>query len=99
MADENGKVETKVEKNGEFRSWLMKITDGAFRKFFAVYLTTGAGIFIFKAAFIKGKPSEILLLIVGFVTGTLFTTLVNFYYGTSQSSQDKSKFFEGGDNE
>jgi len=70
------------------------ITDGLFRKLFALYLATGAGWFIQKAAFLKGKPSEVLLLTVGFVTGTVLTTLITFYFGTSQSSDDKTKLLK-----
>ena len=72
------------------------ITDGLFWKLFSLYLATGAGIFIYKAAFKTGKPSQVMLITVGFVTGTVLTTLVNFYFGTSDSSQEKTKLLKGG---
>lgn len=64
------------------------LADGAFRKFFAVYIVTGAGIFLFRASF---KDDTVMKLVVGFVIGTLLTTLVGYYYGSSQSSQDKDR--------
>lgn len=80
-----------LEVKGDKVQVIKDLTDGLFRKLFAVYLATGAGLFIYKAAFHPKKPTEILLLTVGFVTGTVLTTLINFYFGTSQSSQDKEK--------
>lgn len=85
-------MEGKVEVNsGGKISAIKELTEGLFRKLFAIYLTTGAGLFIYKAAFMKGKPSEVMLIIVGFVTGTILTTLITFYFGTSESSDAKTK--------
>ena len=85
------KLKASIE-NFRGESWIYKyriVTDGLYRKFYALLLTGGAGSFLWKAAFNKDEPSEIMLMIVGFVIGTILTTLIAFYYGTSESDQNK----------
>ena len=64
------------------------ITDGLFKKLFAIYVFTGAGAFLWKASF---GDETIMNLVVGFVIGTLLSTILLYIYGSSQSSQDKDK--------
>ena len=74
--------------------WLFKykaITDGLFRKLYALILTVGAGYFLWEAAFQKEEASQVMLIGVGFVTNAVITVLISFFFGTSQSSQDKEK--------
>jgi hypothetical protein len=64
------------------------VTDGLFKKLFAIYVFTGAGAFLWKASF---DDKTIMNLVVGFVIGTLLSTILLYIYGSSQSSQDKDK--------
>lgn len=76
--------------------WITKykaITDGLFRKIFAIIIVIGSGNFLFEMA--EKDPGDAKL-IVGFVFGVI-TTIIAFYFGTSQSSQDKEK--KKGDND
>lgn len=63
------------------------VTDGLFRKVFALIIIAGSGNFLFEMA--KADPGDAKL-IVGFIFGVV-TTIIAFYFGTSQSSQDKEK--------
>lgn len=63
-----------------------EIIDSIFKKLFAVYLTAGAGFFLYTAA---AKSDDIANIVVGFATGTIITTIIAYFYGSSQSSQDK----------
>lgn len=64
-------------------------TDGMFRKILGLILVVGGGIFLWKVAFLKeGKYTGE---IVGFVMGTALTTVIGFYFHTSQGSVDKAK--------
>ena len=68
---------------------IKNLTDGLFRKILGLILVIGGGMFLWKVAFLEeGKfTGEI----VGFVMGTAITLVLNFYFGTSQGSVDKSK--------
>lgn len=71
---------------------IKELTDGLFRKLLGLLLVIGGGIFLWKAAFLKdGKYTGE---IVGFVMGTALTTVIGFYYHTSQGSTDKAKQLE-----
>ncbi len=63
------------------------ITDGIFRKILALIIVIGAGNFLFNMAKLDVGDAK---LIIGYVFGVI-TTVIAFYYGTSQSSQDKEK--------
>jgi len=64
------------------------ITDGLFRKLLAFVVIVFGSNFLFKIAImVKGETR---MMIVGSVI-TLITTVFVFYFGTSQSSQDKDK--------
>ena len=63
------------------------VTDGLFRKIFAIIIVVGSGNFLFEMA--KADTGDAKL-IVGFIFGVV-TTVIAFYFGTSQSSQDKEK--------
>ena len=63
------------------------ITDGLFRKVFAIIIVIGSGNFLFEMASADKGDAK---LIVGFIFGVV-TTIIAFYFGTSQSSQDKEK--------
>ena len=72
------------------KNWIAKykaVTDGLFRKIFAILIVVGSGNFLFGMA--KENPSDAKL-IIGYVIGVVSSVIV-FYYGTSQSSQDKEK--------
>jgi len=78
----------------EFRnnSWIDKykaVTDGIFRKILALVIIVGAGMFLSDIAK-ADTGTEIKMAIVGYAFG-IITTVIAFYYGTSQSSQDKEK--------
>jgi hypothetical protein len=63
-----------------------------FQHAFAFYVVTGAGLFLWKAAFLpEDQLNEHTGTIVGFITGTVIATIINYLYGTSKSSQDKNK--------
>ena len=66
-----------------------QLTDGLYRKILGLVLVVGGGFFLWKVAFLEGNKwtGEVL----GFVMGTAITLVLNFYYGTSQGSVDKSK--------
>lgn len=68
---------------------IKSLTDGLFRKILGLILVVGGGWFLWKAAFLK--DSKHLGEVVGFVMGTAITLVLNFYFGTSQGSVDKSK--------
>ena len=63
------------------------VTDGLFRKIFAIIIIIGAGNFLFEMA---AKDSGDAKLIVGFIFGVI-TTIIAYYFGDSQASQDKEK--------
>lgn len=66
-----------------------ELTDGIFRKLLGLILVVGGGIFLWKTAFLEeGKYTGE---IVGFVMGTALTTVIGFYFHTSQGSVDKAK--------
>lgn len=68
---------------------IKELTDGIFRKLLGLILVVGGGIFLWKVAFLKeGKYTGE---IVGFVMGTALTTVIGFYFHTSQGSVDKAK--------
>jgi len=77
------------------------LTDGLFRKLLGLLLILGGGAFLWKAAFLEN--SKHLGEVVGFVMGTAITLVLNFYFGTSQGSSDKSeqiaKLTNGGSDE
>jgi len=79
-----------AELKPDFIEVFKTITDGLFRKIFAIIIVIGAGRFLFEMA--KADPGDAKL-IVGYVFGVI-TTVIAFYYGTSQSSQDKDKRLE-----
>jgi hypothetical protein len=64
------------------------ITDGLFRKVMAILIVYGAGDFLFTVATKEG--STVQEMVIGYVFGVI-TTIIVFYYGTSQSSQDKEQ--------
>ena len=67
------------------------VTDGLFRKLFALIIVIFGGSFLFDIAMqIKGEAR---MMIIGSVI-TIITSILSFYYGTSQSSQDKDKRLE-----
>ena len=63
------------------------VTDGLFRKVFAIIIILGSGNFLFEMA---NKDPGDAKLIVGFIFGVI-TTIIAFYFGDSQASQDKEK--------
>lgn len=72
------------------KDWITKykaVTDGLFRKIFAILIVVGSGNFLFDMA--KEDPNDAKL-IIGYIIGVISSIIV-FYYGTSQSSQDKEK--------
>jgi len=78
------KVRTAEENLAVFKA----ITDGLFRKLFALTIVLFGGNFLFDVAMkVKGETR---MMIVGAVI-TLVTSIFTFYFGTSQSSQDKDK--------
>jgi len=76
------------------------LTDGLFRKLLGLILVVGGGAFLWKAAFFK--DGSYIKEVMGFVMGTALTTVIAFYYHTSQSSADKTKqmteIIKNGDN-
>ena len=74
----------------EWNEQLVKdFTDGLFRKLLGLLLVVFGGRFLWKVAFLEeGKYTGE---IVGFVMGTALTTVIGFYFHTSQGSVDKSK--------
>jgi len=68
---------------------IKELTDGLFRKLLGLILIIGGGVFLWEAAFSgEGKYTGE---IVGFIMGTAITTVIGFYYHTSQSSSEKGK--------
>jgi len=67
------------------------ITDGLFRKIMAILIVYGAGNFLFNVATQEG--STVQEMVIGYIFGVI-TTVLSYYYGTSQSSQDKEKRLE-----
>ena len=79
----------RIEKSKD-NTWIDKykaVTDGIFRKILALVIIIGAGSFLFDIAK-ADTDTEIKMAIVGYAFGVI-TTVIAFYYGTSQSSQDK----------
>ena len=75
----------------ESKNWLpvfKVVTDGLFRKLLALVVIIFGSNFLFKIA--TAVEGETRMMIVGSVI-TLITTVFVFYFGTSQSSQDKDK--------
>ena len=73
-------------------NWIDKykaVTDGIFRKILALLIVSGAGYFLIDIAK-ADTGTEIKMAVVGYAFG-IITTVIAFYYGTSQSSQDKEK--------
>jgi len=71
---------------------------GKFRIWFAIYITSGAGWYLYKVSFAPPDTlSKFTETIVGFMLGTAIATVINFVFGTSQSSQDKTKLINGGE--
>lgn len=71
---------------------IKELTDGLFRKLLGLVLVIGGGSFLWEAAFNSdGKYTGEVL---GFVMGTALTTVIGFYYHTSQGSAEKSKQIE-----
>lgn len=59
---------------------------------FSVYVFTGAGLFLWKAAFIpKESINDTTKYIVGFVTGSIISVVITYLYGSSKSSAEKDK--------
>lgn len=71
------------------RELLKQFTDGLFRKFLGLILIFGGGAFLWEVAFLEG--GQYTGEIMGFVMGVALTTVISFYFGTSQGSVDKSK--------
>ena len=65
------------------------LTDGLFRKFLGLIMMGGGGSFLWKMAFMPN--SKYTGEIMGFIMGVALTTVINFYFGTSQGSVDKSR--------
>jgi len=69
-------------------------TDGLFRKLLGLILVIGGGVFLWEAAFPASGSGKFTGEVVGFIMGTALTTVIAFYYHTSQSSSEKSKQIE-----
>jgi hypothetical protein len=70
-----------------------ELLDSIHRKVLTYVLVIGCGLFLWKAAF---KNADLMKYIVGFATGTILTTIINFVYGSSESSQAKDKMLMNG---
>ena len=70
-----------------------EILDSVHRKLLTYVLVIGAGAFLWKCAF---KDPDMMKYVVGFITGTVLTTIIQFVYGSSESSQAKDKFIQNG---
>ena len=58
----------------------------------SVYIITGTGAFLWKAAFTPQKDlNETTNYIVGFVTGSIVGVIVTYLFGNSRSSDEKDK--------
>jgi len=63
-----------------------------FRSFIATVLIAGGGSFLWKAAFVaKSSTNEHTGIIVGFITGSVIATAVNFYFGGQDRSKETKK--------
>ena len=61
-----------------------------FRMFYSLLLSGFAAFFLYKVALLpQGGGNEYTGPIVGFLLGVVFSTLVQFYYGSSEKKQDK----------
>ena len=77
------------------------IFDGWFRKLFALIIFIGSGAYVYKVSFIpvENLNEKVVDTVIGFILGTAFATLIQFFFGSSQSSQDKDKkLINGGPN-
>jgi hypothetical protein len=70
-----------------------ELLDSVHRKILTYILVIGCGLFLWKAAF---QDADIMRYVVGFAAGTILTTVVNFVYGSSESSQAKDKMLMNG---
>jgi hypothetical protein len=67
-----------------------------FRSFIATVLIAGGGSFLWKAAFVaKTSTNEHTGIIVGFITGSVIATAVNFYFGGQDRSKETKKPING----
>ena len=64
------------------------VTDGLYRKVLALIIIVFGGNFLFSVA--DAVEGEIRMMIVASLL-TLVSSIIGFYFGTSQSSQDKEK--------
>ena len=71
----------------------IEMIDSVHRKLLTYVLVIGTGAFLWKCAF---KDPDMMKYVVGFATGTVMTTIVQFVYGSSESSQAKDKFILNG---
>jgi len=67
---------------------IKELTDGLFRKLIALIMILFGGAFLWDMAL---KTPEMANIIVGFVIGTVFSTVLGFYFYTTESSKEKSK--------
>lgn len=105
MTDAEKVTEGKPPKTtlNERISAVKTLTDGIYRKLLGILLIVGGGAFLWKAAFSETGDSRFLGEIIGFIMGTAITTVISFWFHTSESSREKSKQIEkianGGSNE
>lgn len=60
-----------------------------FRALFAVLLSSGAGLFLYKACFTaEAELTKHTGIVVGFITGSILSAIVMFYFGTSEGQQN-----------
>jgi len=65
--------------------------DKNFMQRFAIYVTSLAFLYIFAASFLEipKENTRFVDTVLGFILGTVVSTIVQFYYGTSRGSQIK----------
>ncbi len=75
----------------------MKVSKADFRKYLAAFLSLAAFLYMVLITFCEVPEANInnANVILGFLISTALSTLIGFYFGTSESEEDSAKETKG----